>query len=60
MKCPACGAKVKEGAKFCKRCGYDFTVPPPWQPTWKWHAKVLGIIYTCLIVGYILLRIFIE
>jgi hypothetical protein len=25
---------------------------PMWNPSWKWHAKTLGIIYVCLVVVY--------
>jgi hypothetical protein len=25
---------------------------PLWTPTWKWHARTLGIIYVCLTVVY--------
>ncbi|MGN0586393.1 MAG: zinc-ribbon domain-containing protein, partial [Oscillospiraceae bacterium] len=25
MKCPHCGAEVKEGAGFCGSCGYDLS-----------------------------------
>ena len=34
MFCPECKAELPDDAKFCIRCGYDFTrikTPPPEQ-----------------------------
>lgn len=52
LKCPACATENKAKARVCKKCGYDLTAPPLWLPTWKWHLKVLGIIYASLIIAY--------
>lgn len=50
--CPVCKSENKAKAKTCRKCGYDLGSPPLWLPTWKWHLKVLGIIYAILIVAY--------
>lgn len=52
MKCPACQLDNKENAKTCRKCGADMNAEPLWKPTWKWHAKVLGVIYAVLVVAY--------
>lgn len=56
MKCQHCGAENKEEAKVCKKCGKSLVVAPVWKPTLKWHLKVLGIIYICLILLFFLLN----
>jgi hypothetical protein len=50
MKCPQCQADNKDVAKTCRKCGMNLQLPPLWQPTWRWHAKTLGIIYVVLVV----------
>ncbi len=57
MKCPSCQVENKDGAKSCRKCGFNLQIAPLWQPTWAWHRKTLLIIYAVIIVGYILLRI---
>ncbi|MBI4669634.1 MAG: hypothetical protein HY747_10725 [Elusimicrobia bacterium] len=53
--CPACGSENKAKIRTCRRCSYDLTSPPLWIPTWKWHLKVLGIIYAVLVVLYFII-----
>ena len=60
MKCPSCQAELKDEAKFCKKCGFDFETEPLWQPTWKWHLRVLGIICVVLIVAYFAITKFLS
>ncbi|MBI4370618.1 MAG: zinc ribbon domain-containing protein [Elusimicrobia bacterium] len=55
IECPACGTECKAKSRTCRKCGYDLAAPPLWLPTWKWHGKVLGIIYAVLIVGFVVL-----
>ena len=50
MKCPQCQADNKDVAKTCRKCGMNLQLAPLWQPTWRWHAKTLGIIYAVLVV----------
>lgn len=52
MKCLLCQTDNKENTKNCRKCGADMSVDPSWKPSWKWHAKVLSIIYVVLIVLY--------
>jgi len=58
MKCFKCGTENKDGAKVCKKCGSSLISQsiPVWQPTWKWHIKVLIIIYVSLIIVYFFLN----
>lgn len=60
MKCIVCQMENKEGAKNCKKCGVDMNLPPLWQPSLKWHLKVLGIIYGILIVAYFAISQFLS
>lgn len=60
MKCPTCKTENKDAAKACKKCGSIFNVQPLWSPSWKWHAKALGIIYISLILIYFLLNWFLK
>jgi hypothetical protein len=60
MKCIVCQMDNKEGVKNCKKCGTEMNLPLLWQPTWKWHLKVLGIIYACLIVAYFVISQFLS
>lgn len=52
MKCLVCQTDNKEGAKICRKCGVDMSLPPVWRPSWKWHGTALGIIYAILILAY--------
>ena len=60
MHCPSCNVENKEEAKNCKKCGFVLEVIPMWSPTWKWHAKTLGIIYVILTVVYFALSSFLK
>ena len=60
MRCPKCGHDNKENAKFCVKCKADLRPVLIEEPTWKWHLKVLAIIYAILGIAYILLRIFLN
>ncbi len=52
MKCVVCQTDNKEGARVCRKCGVDLQMAPLWAPTWKWHLRVLAVIYVTLIVAY--------
>lgn len=56
MKCKKCQFDNKEGAKVCRKCSYDLTLPPLWRPGWKWHARTLTIIYALLIMLFFTLN----
>ncbi|MFH1715137.1 MAG: hypothetical protein ABH857_02965 [Elusimicrobiota bacterium] len=58
MQCQNCGQQNKDDAVNCKKCGLNLLVSPEWKPAWKWHIKALAGIYLCLIVLYVLLRLF--
>lgn len=60
MRCPKCGHDNKENAKVCAKCKADLRTTLIEEPTWKWHVKVLAIIYAILGIAYILLRIFLK
>ncbi len=60
MRCPKCGYDNKEDAKVCVKCKADLKSNLIEEPTWKWHLKVLAIIYAILGIAYILLRIFLK
>ncbi|MCJ7646270.1 hypothetical protein MUO65_05140 [bacterium] len=60
MRCPKCGHDNKEDAKSCVKCKADLRPILIEEPTWKWHLKVLAIIYSILGIAYILLRIFLK
>jgi hypothetical protein len=60
MRCPKCGYDNKEDAKSCVKCKADLRPILIEEPTWKWHLKVLAIIYAILGIAYILLRIFLK
>jgi hypothetical protein len=60
MRCPKCGYDNKEDAKSCVKCKADLRPILIEEPTWKWHLKVLAIIYSILGIAYILLRIFLK
>ncbi len=56
MKCPQCQVDNKDQAKSCRKCGANLQLPPIWLPTWRWHAKTLGIIYAVLIVLFLVMK----
>ncbi|MBU2567846.1 MAG: zinc-ribbon domain-containing protein [Elusimicrobia bacterium] len=56
MRCPKCNADNKDDVKFCKKCGTPLVVKQTWKPTWKWHLKVLGIIYVVIIALFFLIN----
>jgi hypothetical protein len=56
VKCPQCQVDNKDQAKSCRKCGANLQLPPLWQPTWRWHAKTLGIIYAVLIVLFFVMK----
>lgn len=60
MKCPACQTENKEGAKACRKCGADVALEPLWQPSWRWHAKALVVIYVGLTVAYFAISYFLS
>lgn len=60
MKCIVCQTDNKEGARVCRKCGVDMDTKPLWQPTWRWHAQVLGVIYVVLIVAYFAISSFLS
>lgn len=60
MKCPKCKQENKETAKFCSKCGRSLTVLPFWMPTWRWHLRVLMIIYGILIILFFVLKVFLK
>jgi hypothetical protein len=60
MKCPKCQADNKDTAKNCRKCGVELAVIPIWKPDWKWHLKVLGIVYVFLIFLYFGLNILLK
>ncbi len=35
-------------------------VEPTWQPTWRWHAKVLAVIYVVLTGAYFAVSSFLS
>jgi hypothetical protein len=35
-------------------------VEPMWQPTWKWHLKVLGGVYVVLAIAYFAVSTFLS
>jgi phosphotransferase system glucose/maltose/N-acetylglucosamine-specific IIC component len=59
MKCYNCNLENKDTAKFCKGCNANLTYVP-WQPSWRWHLKVLGIIYAVVIVLFFVARFFLN
>ncbi len=52
MKCTNCGQENRPNVRFCKKCGTDLTLPPPWFPGWRWHLKALSWIYLSVIAGF--------
>ena len=60
MRCPKCGYNNKDDAKSCVKCKADLRPVLIEEPTWKWHLKVLAIIYAILGLAYVLLRIFLK
>ena len=60
MKCPKCHNENREGARSCKKCGFEFASDAIWKPTWKWHLKTLAVIYSVLIVLFFVLNIVLK
>jgi hypothetical protein len=60
MKCLVCQTDNKDGVKNCRKCGVDMELAPIWKPSWAWHAKVLGIVYSVLAVAYFVLTAFLN
>ena len=58
MKCFQCGTPNEDSTVKCKKCGIRLIAGS--DISWKWHLKVLGIIYLVLIAGYICIRIFVR
>ncbi len=56
MRCNVCNTENKDASKNCKKCGKPLLLSPIWSPTWKWHAKTLGMIYVGLILLYFFLN----
>ncbi len=52
MKCPNCSQENKDKAKACRKCGREMSLPPAWFPDMRWHLKILGTIYVCVIIFY--------
>ncbi len=57
MKCPQCGKENEENKAFCVMCGAELT-SGSFSPDWKWHIKVLAVIYIVLASGYLVLKMF--
>lgn len=52
MICPKCGASVKEGAKFCSKCGASMTaMPPRGKKGGKGFLIVLAILVLAILGG---------
>jgi len=60
MKCPSCQIDLRDDAKNCKKCGLDLQAAPMWKPSWKWHVRVLGIIYVVLVLAYFVISHFLK
>jgi hypothetical protein len=52
MKCPNCNQENKDKAKTCRKCDREMSLPPAWFPDARWHLKVLGTIYVCVVIFY--------
>ena len=44
MKCPNCGAEMKEGTLYCEHCGEDIHIVPELEPE-KENKKEQEILY---------------
>jgi hypothetical protein len=60
MKCPECDYENKDDAKECKKCNAVLQENKIWTPSWKWHVKVLVIIYVCLTIAFFALKYFVN
>jgi hypothetical protein len=60
MKCIVCQTDNKDTSKVCRKCGTDLAIEPLWRPTWKWHLRVLAIIYVVLIAAYFAISTFLS
>lgn len=56
MKCLQCGKENRENKTFCVMCGRELD-SGSFSPHWKWHIKVLVVIYIVLTLGYLILKI---
>lgn len=39
MKCPNCGAEMKEGALYCEQCGEDIHIVPDFEPEIEYNME---------------------
>ena len=46
MKCPNCGAEVREGDKFCGECGETIRhkIGIALAPKWKWGSMIASLV----------------
>jgi predicted nucleic acid-binding Zn ribbon protein len=53
MKCPNCGAEVREEDKFCGECGETIRREIEIAPKWKWGSMIasLAIVFTIWLLG---------
>ncbi len=60
MKCPQCQTDNKDIANACRKCGMNLKLPPLWQPTWRWHARTLGMVYALIIVFFFVAKFLLK
>ena len=39
MKCPNCGADMKEGMLYCEHCGEDIHIVPDFEPEIEYNME---------------------
>ena len=39
MKCPNCGAEMKEGTLYCEHCGEDIHIVPDFEPEIEYNME---------------------
>ena len=39
MKCPNCGADMKEGTLYCEHCGEDIHIVPDFEPELEYNME---------------------
>jgi len=44
MKCPNCGAEVREEDKFCGECGKPLRREIEFAPVWKWGSMIASLV----------------